>query len=106
MQMRKGSRGPAETVRLYFIHTVPTGSRYESANAIPTGLSVDFSCASDMEAWCLFKCLFPLGEVTDHSTTNTQLAIMVEFLKTLLKIIGVKCKVAVKFDNELPFPTD
>ena len=55
-----------------------------------------------MEGWSFLELLDSVNDVADGPATNTELRLLREVTKTLLKVIRLERQVTVEFDNELP----
>lgn len=93
---------PPQHIRFHFIDRVPAGCRYQSADCLPTSLSVNLGCASDMEPGTHLEFWPTAPIVVDFSTANPQVRLFPEMLETILEIIRRKAEVAVQLHEKIP----
>src|ERR1700674_912365 len=101
-EVRKTACFPAQHARFHFVHRIPSGRRPESADVFPTCLPIDLCCSAHMEGRIRFYLSLAIENVDDDAPAHSQLRIFLEAGKKFLKIIGLKRKIAIEFDDEIP----
>ncbi len=106
VQIAKASGSPPKHVRLYLIYRIPSRRRPKAAYSLPAGSPVNLRGPADMERRVLleaFRAVFL--QIADDAAADAEPRISLKHFETRLKIPGLKCKISIQLNNEIPVRT-